>query len=186
MYTGGNDMEFTQLVEARRSIRAYKEGTQIDKEMVFDLLKIAQQAPSWKNSQTARYYAVLTPEKVAEVKAECLPEFNQNSCKDAPALIITTFEKKRAGFDREGNADNELGDEWGAYDLGLQNENLILRAKELGLDTLIMGIRDGEKLREKLAIPDSQEVVAVIALGYAAAEAAMPKRKPVEDIVKFF
>ena len=101
-------------------------------------------------------------------------------------MIITTFEKKRAGFDREGNADNELGDEWGAYDLGLQNENLILRAKELGLDTLIMGIRDGERLREKLAIPDSQEVVAVIALGYAAAEASMPKRKPVEDIVKFF
>lgn len=179
-------MEFTQLVETRRSIRAYKEGTEVSQETVLAILKIAQQAPSWKNSQTARYYAVLTPEKVAEIKAECLPEFNQNSCKDAPALIITTFEKKRAGFDREGNADNELGDEWGAYDLGLQNENMILRAKELGLDTLIMGIRNGEKLREKLGIPESQEVVAVIALGYGAAEADMPKRKPVEDIVKFF
>ena len=36
---GGTKMEFTQLVEARRSIRAYKEGTQITQEMVLDLIK---------------------------------------------------------------------------------------------------------------------------------------------------
>ena len=30
---------------------------------------------------------------------------------------------------------------------GLHNENLILKARDLGLDTLIMGIRDADKIR---------------------------------------
>ena len=94
--------------------------------------------------------------------------------------------KTRAGFNRDGVAENELGDEWGAYDLGLQNANLILKARELGLDTLIMGIRDGEALRKELNIPESQEVVSVISVGYRDIEPAMPKRKEMEQIATFF
>ena len=56
----------------------------------------------------------------------------------------------------------------------------------MGLDTLIMGIRDSEKLREYLEIPASQEVVSVIAVGYGATGPEMPARKYVEDIAKFF
>ena len=94
--------------------------------------------------------------------------------------------KGRSGFDNLGNAVNELGDEWGAYDLGLHNENLVLKARELGLDTLIMGIRDGEKLRELLHIPEDQQIAAVIALGYGAAEPQMPKRKELSETTVFF
>ena len=46
------------------------------------------------------------------------PEFNQKSSENASALIITTFETKISGFNREQVPDNELGDMWGAYDLG--------------------------------------------------------------------
>ena len=57
---------------------------------------------------------------------------------------------------------------------------------ELGLDTLVMGIRDGEAIREMLNIPETENVVAVIAVGYKAKEANMPKRKELEEIAKFF
>ena len=93
---------------------------------------------------------------------------------------------KLVGFDNDGNPVNEAGDGWGYYDLGLQNENLLLNATELGLDTLVMGIRDGEAIREMLNIPETENVVAVIAVGYKAKEANMPKRKEVEEIAKFF
>ena len=53
----------------------------------------------------------------------------------------------------------KYGNGWGYYDLGLQNENLILKAKELGLDTLIMGIRDAEKIHEMFQIPETEQVV---------------------------
>ena len=49
-----------------------------------------------------------------------------------------------------------------------------------------MGIRDGEKLREVLEIPESEIVVSVIAVGYPAKAPARPKRRAVEDIAKFF
>ena len=152
-------MEFNQTVMARRSLRAYEEGKTVEK---------AQMAPSWKNSQTGRYYVVMSPEMLEKVRKDCLPEFNQKNSANAPALIITAFEKTRSGFTREGVAENEVGEGWGCYDLGLQNENLVLKAKDMGLDTLIMGIRNSEKLREYLEIPASQEVVSVIAVGYGA------------------
>ena len=59
------------------------------------------------------------------------------------------------------------------------------RQQSLGL-TLVMGIRDGEAIREMLNIPETENVVAVIAVGYKAKEANMPKRKEVEEIAKFF
>lgn len=179
-------MEFTTLLKERRSIRAYQPNTTIAKETIEELLRAAGQAPSWKNSQTGRYYVVMSPEKVQEIRETCLPAFNQNSSLHAPVLIVTAFEKNRAGYEKDGQPVNELGNQWGAYDLGLQNENLVLKARELGLDTLIMGIRDAAKLRTLLSIPESQEVVAVIALGYRNVNPEAPARKDVGDIAKFF
>ena len=89
-------------------------------------------------------------------------------------------------FQKDGTPDNELGNGWGCYDLGLQNENLVLKAWELGYGTVIMGLRTGDKLREILSIPETETVMAVIAIGKAAEEPARPKRKDVEDIVRFY
>lgn len=176
-------MEFQKLVESRRSVREYVEGASVAD--VNTMIACAQEAPSWKNSQTARYYVVSSPEMLAKFGELALPEFNAKSSQNA-TLVVTTFEKTRAGFNREGVADNELGDEWGAYDLGLANMLLCLKAKELGYDTLIMGIRDGQAIRDLLEVPDSQEVVAVIAVGKGAVEMPRPKRKETETIIKVF
>lgn len=79
--------------------------------------------------------------------------------------------------DYHGEPVNECANGWGYYDLGLQNENFVLKAKESGLDTLIMGIRDGEAIREFLNVPETEQVVSVIAVGYAAKDSHMPKLK---------
>lgn len=179
-------MELDTVLENRRSIRQYKENQIISKEIIEQLIDAAILAPSWKNSQTGRYYVVSSKEMLEKVKRECLPEFNQESSKNAPVLIITTFEKNRSGFTREGKEENELGNGWGCYDLGLQTENLLLKATELGLGSLVMGIRDSGKLREVLSIPDSQEIVSVIAVGYFDIPVDKPKRKEVKDITKFY
>lgn len=178
-------MEYSELLNKRRSIRAY-EPKKVEREAVEEIIKAAGKAPSWKNSQTGRYYVVMSDEVLSDVKATCLPEFNAKNCADASVLIITTFVKGVAGFGNDGAPINNLGEGWGAYDLGLQNENLVLKAAELGLGTLIMGIRDEAKLREKLNIPEDEEVVAVIALGYPATAPNAPKRKEISEIAKFF
>lgn len=178
-------MEFSKLLEERRSIRKFDPEKKVTADQIKEIINAAIQAPSWKNSQTTRYYAVVTPEKIEAFSAACLPEFNQKSAAGA-ALVVTTFVKDRSGFDQEGNPNNEVGNGWGYYDLGLQNENFVLKAKELGLDTLIMGIRDGEAIRNFLDVPENEQIVSVIAVGYGAKDVQMPKRKSVSEIVKFY
>lgn len=88
-------MEFTKLLEERRSIRAFDPEKHVTAEQIQEIVQAAIQAPSWKNSQTTRYYALVTPEKVEEFSAKCLPEFNQKSSKGA-ALVVTAFVKDRS------------------------------------------------------------------------------------------
>ena len=72
-------MEFNETVMARRSLRAYEEGKTVEKAQIEELIRFAQMAPSWKNSQTGRYYVVMSPEMLEKVRKDCLPEFNQKN-----------------------------------------------------------------------------------------------------------
>ena len=152
-------MELQNVLNNRRSMRNYDAAKKVTKEQVETIINAAILAPSWKNLQTSRYYCILSDDKIEEFRQKCLPEFNQKNAEGA-ALVVATF--------------------------GLQNENFVLKAKELGLDTLIMGIRDGEAIRNFLDVPENEQVVSVIAVGYGAKDVQMPKRKSVSEIAKFY
>lgn len=175
-------MDFKKLIQARRSVRKYSEPA-TDWE-IKDILKAAQQAPSWKNMQASRCYVVESEEMLEPFRERVLPGFNQKSSAKA-ALIVTTFVRDQVGFDN-GEPVNEVGNGWGAYDLGLHDAYLVLAAANAGYDTLIMGIRDAAAIREKLAVPENEEIMSVIAVGKGAAEPARRPRKALEEVVKFF
>lgn len=180
-------MEFQKVIEARRSMRKYDPNKEVSRELIEEMIAAAIEAPSWKNSQTARYYCVLSEELMDRVRIECLPEFNAKNSKDAKALVVTAFKKNKSGFQPDHlTPTNELGNGWGIYDLGLHNENFVLKAADLGLATLIMGIRDAGKLQEILHIPREEQVVSVIAVGYPADVPKKPVRKCIEEIAKFY
>lgn len=175
-------MEFRELIVARRSVRNYKAG--IDHDDLAAILRAAQQAPSWKNQQTSRCYAVETPEALEALRAAALPAFNRNSSARA-ALIVTTFVRDVVGF-TDGTPVNEIGNGWGAYDLGLHDAYLVLAASDMGYDTLIMGIRDADAIRAALGIPENEEIMSVIAVGKRGAEPTARPRKELEEVVRFF
>lgn len=56
----------------------------------------------------------------------------------------------------------------------------------MGFDTLIMGMREADKLRTLFNIPENETVMAVIALGYRAEEPRTPRHRVLDEIVKFF
>lgn len=178
-------MELDQVIKTRRSIRKYT-NKEVDENSIEEIVRAAILAPSWKNSQTARYHVITSKEMLKTFKDECLPEFNRENCKDAPVLIVCSFINNRSGYERDGTPSNELKNGWGCYDLGLHNQNLLLKATELGLGTLVMGIRDANRIQEVLKMNASETVVSVIALGYPAMEPEMPKRKQVEDIITYY
>ena len=179
-------MNFDEVISKRRSVRNFKQEKKVSKEQIFDMIKTAQLAPSWKNSQTGRYYVVMEPNKLSQVRA-CLAPQNQIVTQNVNSLIITTFVKNISGFKIDGTPDTELGNEWGAYDLGLQNALLLLKATDLGIDSIVLGLRDATKLRQVLAIADNEEVASVIALGYRNVQnVPQPPRKNLSEIVHLF
>ena len=174
---------FDEVLTTRRSIRNYDATKKISEAEVRELLKAAQEAPSWANQQPTKYYVAISPEKLAAVQE--MVGGNKDRIKNAPVLIVSTFERGKSGF--FGNTPtNEVGDGWGAYDNGLSNCYLVLKARAMGFDTLIMGMREADKLRELFAIPENESVMAVIALGYRAGEPRKPNHRPLDEIVKFF
>ena len=175
-------MEFEQVLQGRRSIRKYNSDV-VSHELIEKIIQAAIYAPSWKNAQTTRYY-VADGEAKNEL-AQCLPEFNQKNVENAPVIIVSTTVTKRSGYNRQGEPDSHLGSGFQYFDNGLQIENLCLAAYNLGLGTLIMGLYDNEGIRAFFDIPENEEVVAVIALGYADIEVEMPKRKKVEEVIKY-
>lgn len=175
-------MDFQQLIKERRSVRAYKEKA-VPHELLVKIVKDAQQAPSWANLQASRTYVIEDREKVEEFRRAALPEGNAKRTMNS-ALIVTTFVKDTVAF-RDGKPMTELGNIWGAYDLGLHDAYLVLAASDLGLDTLIMGIRYPDAIREYLSIPEEEVIVSVIAVGYRDEEPVMRPRKPVDEVVKF-
>ena len=174
---------FDDVITSRRSVRKYDASKKISEAEVRDLIKAVQDAPSWANQQPTKYYVAISPEKLAAVQD--MVGGNKERIKDAPVLIVSTYERGKSGF-FQGEQSNEVGDGWGAYDNGLSNCYLILKARAMGFDTLIMGMRDANKLRELFSIPENEMVMAVISLGYRVEEPNRPERKNLDEIVKIF
>ncbi len=177
-------MEFTELIKERRSVRAYREA-EITHEELLGIIKEAQMAPSWKNMQASRCYIVESPGKVSAFRKGALPEYNQNSTAKASAYIVTTFVRNTVGY-LDGKPQTELGNKWGAYDLGLHDAYLLLAARNAGLDTLIMGLRNVDFIREMLSIPEDETIVSVIAVGKRAMDPPLRPRMETEETVRFF
>ncbi len=174
---------FDEVITSRRSIRSYDAKKKISEAEVRKLLTAVQDAPSWANQQPTKYYVAITPEKLSAVQD--MVGGNKSRIIGAPVLIVSTYERGKSGF-FQGDPANEVGDGWGAYDNGLSNCYLVLQARAMGFDTLIMGMREADKLRKLFSIPENETVMAVIALGYRAEEPRRPVHRSLDDIVKFF
>ncbi len=180
---GTNLPSFNDVLTSRRSIRSYDATKKISEAEVRTLLTRTQEAPSWANQQPSKYYVAISPEAVAAVQD--MVGGNKERIKNAPVLIVSTFEKGKSGFFR-GQQTNDLGDFWGAYDNGLSNAYLVLVARAMGFDTLIMGMRDADMIRDYFHIPGDEMITAVISLGYRAEEPRTPVHRELDEIAKFF
>ena len=182
-FASSSSPSFDEVLTSRRSVRSYDATKKISEVEVRTLLTAVQDAPSWANQQPTKYYVAISPEKIAAVQN--LVGANKERIAAAPVLIVSTYERGKSGF-FQGQATNEIGDGWGAYDNGLSNCYLILQARAMGFDTLIMGMRDADGLRQLFNIPESETIMAVISLGYRDSEPTRPDRRPLDEIVKFY
>lgn len=179
-------MELINGIKERRSIRKYK-ADKISRETIEKIIDAARFAPSWKNSQTTRYY-IITDEKVkSDIAENGTMNFskNTNNINSAPVLIVLSTVDKVSGYNPDGSATTAKGEHWQSFDAGIACEALCLAAYEYGLGTVIMGYFNENKVAEIINLPDGEKISALIALGYPDESPNAPKRKEIEEILKF-
>lgn len=177
-------MNAIECIKTRRSVRAFTEKA-VTADVIAEIVDIAAYAPSWKNSQTARYIAVLDPEIKDKLAKECMMgfEYNIGTASAAPAMIVVTTVNGRSGYERDGSLTTSKGTHWQSFDAGIAAQTFCLAAHDAGLGTVIMGIFDEDAVKAVVGVPEGQSVSALIAIGYPATEPVAPKRKNSDDIL---
>lgn len=179
-------MEALECIKTRRSVRKFTEQP-VDRALLEQVVAEAAYAPSWKNTQIARYTVVTDPAKKQRLADECMMDFafNQKTSSHAPALVVVTAITGRSGYERDGSFSTSQGTHWQSFDAGVAAQTFCLAAHALGLGTVIMGIFDESKVRTVLDLPAEQMVSAIIAIGHPAEQPVCPKRKDVDTLLQF-
>ena len=177
-------MELKECVLTRRSVRKFLDKP-VDHETLEQVIATAAYAPSWKNTQISRYIAIEDRAVLDAICQKFLPEHNANIVSGAPLLIAQTFITNRCGFGRDGSYTTTRQDGWQHYDCGIAAQTFCLAANDAGLGTVIMGIFPYEELGAFLNVPEDQELMALIAVGWPAEQPMAPKRKDVEALLRY-
>ena len=179
-------MDVQTCILTRRSERQFTQEP-VTRELLEDVVAQAAYAPSWKNTQISRYIAIDDPAVRETIAAEyCMPGANNPAIiRSAPLLVAQTFVKNRCGYERDGSFTTDRQDGWQYYDCGIAAQTFCLAAHDMGLGTVIMGVFDRLRLQEYLQVPEDQELMALIAVGYPAQVGPAPKRKGVDVLLSW-
>ncbi len=160
-------MDVTAAIAARRAYRSLL-PVEITADLVLDLARHAQLAPSCSNNQPWRFVFVFSREAIAGLH----PALNTptNDWARAASLIVVAFSRKEDDcIIRER--------EYHLLDTGMAAAFLILRATEIGLVAHPIAGFSPKKTRESLGIPDEFQILTLICCGRKA-DAPSPVLSP--------
>ncbi|MGE7624699.1 nitroreductase family protein [Viridibacillus sp. NPDC096237] len=197
------------LMQERKSVRKYDPTFKMTQAQLEEIIKEATSAPSSSNLQAWRFLVIQDEETKKELRTIAN---NQEQIETSSAVIAVigdaemykNVEKIYTQNVAEGHMDEaqknitientlrmypsapvEVRKSIATFDAGLISMQLMLIAKEKGLDTVTMGGFDKVKFAGRFELPKNQFPIVLIAIGKAAAPAFGSSRLPLEDIARF-
>lgn len=168
-------MEFTEVIENRYSCKDYTDK-QVEKEKLTKILEAGRVAPTAKNLQEQKIYVVQSKEYLAKIDA-C------TSCRyHAPTVLVVTYDKNNV-FTYPGEKRDS-----GVEDATIVATHLLLAAYNEGIDSCWINFFDPQKIAQELNLPENEEVVMMLDLGYGKQSEPLPThylRKELDEIVKY-
>lgn len=155
--TASTRLPVIDLIKNRWSARAFSEEN-LTAEHLLTLFEAASWAPSSMNEQPWRYRFALRGTSRFEQIWECLLPGNQPWAKDAAALLVCTVNKN---FERNGRPNRHA-----LHDAGMANAFLLLQATQMEIYGHILAGYDSDKLRAAFELPDGEQDVCILALGF--------------------
>ena len=178
-------MTAQELIRGRRTVRRYNDRP-IERETFDTVFENVRFAPSWKNTQTARY-TVLQGEKKAQFieKVFAAAARNASIAEQAAAIIVVSTVHGLAGFNEDGSFCTPKEDRWQVFDAGIATQQLCLALHAEGVGSVIMGFFDEKAAFEAAEIPEGEIVSCVVCCGYPLDEAKCPPKKEKEELVRW-
>ena len=176
-------MEAMENIYTRRSVRAYADRP-VTRKTLDRVLSAALMAPSWKNTQTAGYLVIQTPE-MKEKLMECLPAYNARTVSTAPVVVVMTTRKSRCGYERDGSYSTKKGDRWEMFDAGIAAMTFSLAAYDKGVGSCIMGVFDDAKVAETIGLEAGKTVAALIPIGFPKFTPDATPRKETAELITY-
>ena len=209
-------MEFKETVYARRAVNFFDPLKEVPDDLLKEMIETAARAPSGFNIQPWSLMILKDPENKQRLRKLA---WDQPKVSEAPVMIIVLAdtegwipgnefaEKNFAELVKAGHMkaeqrewfDNACQTLYGASDLrkvafackntGFFAMNLMLAARDLGIDTHPMDGFDLEGVRKEFRIPENYWIPLLLAVGYFNREKELPPpkwRKTYEEIVVRF
>ena len=169
-------MEFREVVRNRFSCRKFSAKT-VGQEKINAVLEAGRLAPTAKNLQEHRIYVVQSEDALAKIDRATPCRYG------APTVLIVAFDKNNVFTYPGGGRDS------GPEDAAIVATHMILAAADEGLNSCWINYFDPENMAAELGLPENEEVLMMMDLGYAA-DGVKPSpghsaRKPLDETVSW-
>ena len=148
-------MEFKEVVSKRYSCKKYS-GKQVEAEKLEAILQAGRLAPTAKNLQEQHIYVIQSAEALAKIDAITPCRYG------APTVLAVAFDKNNVFTYPGGKRDS------GMEDASIVATHMILAAADEGVDSCWVNYFDPDLAADKLGLPENEEVLMLMDLGYAA------------------
>lgn len=168
-------MEFSNVINSRYSVRKYTDRP-VEKEKIERILKSANLAPTAKNTNCVRIYAV-TGSAVQKLKTVTPCTF------DAPLLLVVCSDEDVAWVS------SKTGKSHGIMDASIAADHMMLTAVNEGLGTCWVCVFDPELMKTALNMPENVCPHCIIVAGYEAEDSVPNERHsiriPMNELVTY-
>lgn len=169
-------MEFKEVVKNRYSCKKYS-SRKLEAAKLEAILEAGRLAPTAKNLQEQHVYVVQSEEILAKIDGVTPCRYG------APVVLVVAFDKNNVFTYPGGKRDS------GVEDATIVATHMILAAADEGVDSCWINFFDPDKMAEAIGLPENEEILMLLDLGYAA-EGAGPlpnhsSRKPLAETVSY-
>ncbi|MET4562979.1 putative NAD(P)H nitroreductase [Lysinibacillus parviboronicapiens] len=205
-------MEFTKLIDKRRSANNFIQGVHMTEDDIRPILEDVKLAPSAFNLQHAEYIIVLDEEMKEKVREAAFGQYKVHSASGVILILGDKEAYKQTAHISQGMVDlgiitdyeleslindntnfyEERGDDFMKED-AIRNASLsamlfMLAAKNRGWDTCPMIGFDQEKMRALFNVPETHEIALMITIGKEKESSRHLRgyRKPVEEFATYY
>jgi nitroreductase len=165
-------MDFYNVIEKRRSVRAYKPEP-VDPEALKRIGEAVRLAPSACNIQPWTFRVILDERK----RRKICEVYTREWLAQAPAIVLAIGNTEKAWKRPDGNNIVDI-------DIGIAMEHFVLAATAEGIGTCWICAYEIGKMNKAAGILPPWSVLAISPLGYPADAKAPPEKKKMDELFR--